>query len=182
MSTYTFNGQDGSTVFGQVATELHPMLDILLAETERRGYKIQQSKGCWGYANRNISGTNIPSNHSRGAAIDINANENGFGDQTPAFPAKIAHEVWEPVGWEWGGDWSGSGKDGMHMEYLPARSTVKKNTDKAKRLFGQLEEDDLTPEQEQFLKTLMNQLGGTPKGAAERLASVAPDPEPQPDK
>lgn len=143
ISTYVFHGQDGSTNFGQMATELHPMLDILLTETERRGYIIRQKKGCYAYVNRYIAGTTIPSNHSRATAIDVNAVENGYGDPSPAFPAKIAHEVWEPCGWEWGGDWSGSGIDGMHLEYLGARSTVKEMTEKAERLFGETEDEML---------------------------------------
>lgn len=140
-SGYTFHGQDGSTTFGLIATELHPMLDILLRETERRGYIVRQRLGCWGYANRAIAGTSIPSNHSRATAIDVNAAENGYGDANPAFPAGIAHAVWEACGWEWGGDWAMPGRDGMHLEYLPARSTVDNNTEKARRLFGGIEDE-----------------------------------------
>jgi hypothetical protein len=172
-SNLEYAGMKGKITFpGGLATELHPLALILLAETEKRGYDIHPG-WCWGYNNRPIAGTHIPSNHSRATALDVNAPENGYGSPHPAFPANIAHEVWETCGWEWGGDWDGSGKDGMHLEYIGARSTVKANTDKAKRLFGGTEEDDLTPEQETFLKELMRKLGGTPKGAADRLAAAA---------
>ena len=134
LSTLKFDGRGGETTFGQFATELIPLALLCLAETERRGYIVGKgAQDDWAYNNRNIAGTNIPSNHSRGTALDINARDNAYGDHSTAFPPNIAHEVWEKFGWEWGGDWGTP--DAMHFEYLPARSTVGKNTRKARRKF-----------------------------------------------
>ena len=151
-----------------LATELHELALILLTETEKRGYDIHNG-WCWGFANRAIAGTNLASNHSKGTALDINAPVNGRGTKG-TFPPAIAHEVWNPCGWEWGGDWGYT--DPMHVEFIPARSKVAEMTAKARKLFLLPEEDDLTPEQEVFLKELLKKLGGTPKGAADRIAAV----------
>jgi len=164
ISNFTYNGIPFPA---GLATELHELALILLAETEKRGYAVHPGWN-WGYANRAIAGTNTASNHSKGTALDINAPVNGRGTKG-TFPPAIAHEVWNPCGWEWGGDWGYT--DPMHVEFIPARSKVAEMTDKAKRLFGG-GEDDLTPEQETFLKELMKKMGGTPKGAADRIAAV----------
>lgn len=142
-----FKGQMGTVHFpAGIRKELEPLAQILLAETERRHYKIHPG-WCWGYANRPIAGTNIPSNHSRGTALDINAPENGYGDTTPAFPTIIIREVWNECGWEWGGDWSNH--DGMHVEYLGSVQSVDAMLEKAQRLFG--EEPQMTDDEKAML-------------------------------
>jgi hypothetical protein len=73
-----------------------------------------------GYENRNIAGTNTPSFHSYGLALDVNAGQNyrglpgygrgGFGE----IPGELAHALATRFGMEWGGDWGYT--DPMHFE------------------------------------------------------------------
>src|SRR3954451_2672272 len=49
------------------------LVDVLLDETERRGYLLDQAQ-TGGYNNRPIRNTKVPSNHSWGLAIDLNWN------------------------------------------------------------------------------------------------------------
>lgn len=73
-----------------------------------------------GYVCRNIHGTNIPSAHSYGLAVDINPDENPFHhtlvtdmlDLDPPPPDFTA--LWTSRGWGWGGDWT-TVKDAMHF-------------------------------------------------------------------
>jgi hypothetical protein len=97
----------------------------LIADLEAEGVEIKPDQS-GGYANRNIRGTNTPSRHSHGEAIDINWSENARGtkgsirqigeDKIRALAAKH--------GLKWGGDWKNP--DDMHFEVdrsaSPARS------------------------------------------------------------
>jgi hypothetical protein len=60
------------------------------------------------------SDTAPPSQHAYGAAIDIDAPANGYGDTTPAMDPRVV-EVFERHGFLWGGDFLIP--DGMHFEY-----------------------------------------------------------------
>jgi hypothetical protein len=70
--------------------------------------------GC--YAARTVarSDTAPPSQHAYGAAIDIDAPTNGYGDTTPAMDTRVV-AVFESHGFLWGGDFLIP--DGMHFEY-----------------------------------------------------------------
>lgn len=75
--------------------------------------------GCWGYAFREISGSNALSNHASGTAGDINAPKHPIGqvgtvpaDKRAAISAKAA-----ALGLRWGGDYNGR-KDEMHVEVI----------------------------------------------------------------
>jgi len=59
-------------ITGRIHKDIHELVSLLCQETERRGYGINP-KWSWGYASRPIAGTRVPSNHSWGLAIDINA-------------------------------------------------------------------------------------------------------------
>ena len=58
--------------------EIKDLVAILMDLTEGQKYNINPNQ-TWGYANRAISGTNAPSNHSWGTAVDINAPSNPYG-------------------------------------------------------------------------------------------------------
>jgi hypothetical protein len=93
-----------------------PTLRAALQELVDRGldHLISIYSGC--YAARTVarSDTAPPSNHAYGAAIDIDAPTNGYGDATPAMDPRVV-EVFERHGFLWGGDFLIP--DGMHFEY-----------------------------------------------------------------
>jgi|JI10StandDraft_1071094.scaffolds.fasta_scaffold17527_4 hypothetical protein len=99
-----------------VHREIAPIVEALVNETVGRGYQLHSGQ-CWGYANRAIAGTNRPSNHSWGLAIDLNSTTNPMGptlvtDMPPWLP-----DLWIRRGFRWGGAYRGR-KDAMHFEYM----------------------------------------------------------------
>lgn len=111
--------------------EIVPIVAWLMDETERRGYDIHPDWS-WGFNCRAIRGSNWPSNHSWGLALDINAPTNPMisgalhSDMPDWLPG-----LWKAHGFYWGGDYgsnrwdgrrwvgtSGSRYDAMHMEYV----------------------------------------------------------------
>jgi hypothetical protein len=176
---------------GSVREEIHDLVSLLLQVSERRAYINLQPGWCWGGGCRAIKRpdgtfTDIPSNHSWGLALDINAPENVFGAETHTIPAAMAR-LWNRYGFRWGGDYPGS-KDWMHFEFMGSPKDARAMTELAQaELGGEVEE--LTPEQEKaihrmatFLDTLTERLGkldrpgsddkASPAGAASRVASV----------
>lgn len=90
----------------------------LLTDLEGRGYKIDQGQS-GGYNPRNIAGTDTPSLHSFGHAIDINSQWNQRGAHTDSdLPSNIG-DIAKQHGLTWGGGWSGDTRDPMHFEYHP---------------------------------------------------------------
>jgi hypothetical protein len=110
----------------------------LAADIESRGVTIDPTQS-GGFADRNIAGTNTPSRHSRGEAVDVNWGANPrtgaplnpmvemvdyeagipVNPNTPVppvtrIPPQIAREVAAANGMTWGGDWRNS--DPMHFE------------------------------------------------------------------
>jgi soluble lytic murein transglycosylase-like protein len=86
-----------------------------LNELEGMGYHID-AKQSGGFADRNIAGTNRPSQHASGAAIDINWNRNKNDQKgTNDLPPNIG-EIANRWGLSWGGYFSGRNKDTMHFE------------------------------------------------------------------
>lgn len=87
-----------------------------------------------GYMNRAITNTTTPSNHSRGRAIDNDAQNN---PQSRTFrcdipPGLVA--VWESLGWYWGGRYDGvhTKFDPMHFEYCFSPQAVPSHVARAK--------------------------------------------------
>jgi hypothetical protein len=65
-------------------------------------------------------GSSTLSMHAYGAAIDFDADRNGFGDRTPHFAgAKPVLDAWAAESWVWGGTWSKP--DGMHWQAARVR-------------------------------------------------------------
>jgi hypothetical protein len=86
-----------------------------LADLEGAGYKID-AKSSGGYNPRNIAGTDTPSQHSFGHAIDINPASNARGAKTTSdLPANV-NDLAAAHGLTWGGTWSGDTRDPMHFE------------------------------------------------------------------
>jgi D-alanyl-D-alanine carboxypeptidase len=113
-------------ILGQVTCnrKFLPMLRGALQELVDRGldHLIHIYSGC--YAARTVarSTTAPPSNHAYGAAIDIDAPTNGYGDPTPAIDPRVV-AVFRRWGFKWGGDFLIT--DGAHFEYLrPPRASA----------------------------------------------------------
>ena len=95
---------------------------------------VTNDNGGYFYRQKN-NGTNenrayedkIISNHSFGCAIDINIDQNLYGDKNSGSHVpgnglsltkdSVIVQTFEKYGWKWGGDWSTP--DCMHFEYLP---------------------------------------------------------------
>lgn len=84
----------------------------LITDLESAGYKIVGDQS-GGYNPRNIRGTNTPSQHAFGRAIDVNWHDNAQGTRG-AIPAELARELAAKHGMTWGGDWKRP--DPMHFE------------------------------------------------------------------
>jgi hypothetical protein len=131
----------GGTPFpGGVRREIHNLLELLLTETEKRGYKLHDP-GCWGFACRAIKNpdgslTNTPSNHSWGLAIDVNAPTNVFGGSTHTIPGWMP-DLFNRYGFRWGGDYSGT-KDWMHFEFMGTREDAQVLDAKAEKELGEV--------------------------------------------
>jgi hypothetical protein len=171
----------GASFPGGVAPQIHDLLVLLLSESEKRGLVKLHPGWCWGYGCRPITGSNtVPSNHSWGLAIDINAPLNRYGSSSHTIPASMGH-LWNQYGFRWGGDYSGN-KDWMHFEFMGTPGDAKNETDRARHDFGQEGGDELTKaEKEQldqawaFVQQVERSLGPrkkeAPAGAAgERVA------------
>lgn len=124
---------------GGVQPEIRELMQILLEESEDRSYEQLHDGWCWGYAFRAIKNppsqqpplfTNVPSNHSWGLAIDVNAPSNPFGGATHTIPEQMG-DMWERYGFRWGGHYIGT-KDWMHFEYLGSRKAAVMHTAKAR--------------------------------------------------
>jgi len=107
------------------------MTKTLIDRTEAMGYDVNPD-WTWGFACRPISGTNRPSNHSRGLAVDLNAPRNPYASAswhrrnargTFPFGLRIVCDIpesvirlWEANGWGWGGRYK-TKPDPMHLEF-----------------------------------------------------------------
>jgi len=101
-----------------VRAEIAPLVRHLVADLERQHGPFHTGQ-CWGFANRAIRGSNRPSNHSWGLAIDLDAPSNPMTNNPSArhtigsYASGLAAEH----GFRWGGDYVGR-KDYMHFEFM----------------------------------------------------------------
>lgn len=88
-----------------------------------------------GYENRPIAGTTVPSNHSRGKAIDNDAATNpmSFEFHSDLPPQLVAD--WESLGFYWGGRYVGK-TDSMHFEYAYAPTDVAAHVAQARSILS----------------------------------------------
>lgn len=106
----------GSGAKFRVASAHRDRFAGLIADLEKEGIEIKGEQS-GGYAKRNIAGTNTPSRHSHGEAIDINWGENARGKRgelTKKLGAEKIREIAKKHGMTWGGDWRNP--DDMHFE------------------------------------------------------------------
>lgn len=95
-----------------VAAEHADRFQALINDLEAAGYPIKPDQS-GGYNKRNIAGTNKPSLHSFGRAIDVNWHENARG-KPGSIPQDVALELAKKHGMTWGGTWKN--RDDMHFE------------------------------------------------------------------
>ena len=111
--------------------EIVPIVAYLMDETERRGYDIKPGQ-TWGFACRPIRGTEsrpkpVPSYHSWGLSIDVNAPSNPMRFGKPGWAALHASgrtdmpswlpPLWESMMFGWGGNYA-KRQDAMHLEFM----------------------------------------------------------------
>lgn len=95
-----------------VAAEHADRFQALVNDLEAAGYPIKGDQS-GGYNPRNIDGTNTPSLHTFGRAIDVNWNENARGKRG-TIPEDVALRLAQKHGMTWGGTWKN--RDDMHFE------------------------------------------------------------------
>jgi len=137
-----------------VRRELVPLFELAFAIADALDYKIWtrdpdgsgESWGPWSYENRAISGTNTPSNHSRGRAIDVNAPMNPYvAGLVTNMPPRFVN-AWERIGLSWGGRYTGR-QDTMHWEYAWTPNDVPRHIAKAHQILNDiLDGHDLQPD------------------------------------
>jgi peptidoglycan hydrolase-like protein with peptidoglycan-binding domain len=125
-----------------VRREIAPLVAGLVKELAEARNKAFNPDWCWGYANRAISGTSTPSNHSWGLAVDLDAPENPY---LAAATHRAAHSLRktypggrvlrstmpmkaEAIGERWGFRWGGvytTKPDPMHFEFIGSTSDAR---------------------------------------------------------
>lgn len=101
-----------------VSKDAAPAFQGLLADLEAAGYPINP-KTTGGYNRRMIAGTQTPSEHAFGNAVDVNWNDNPQGAGKPStIPPELARQLAAKYGLTWGGDFK-TNPDPMHFEYKP---------------------------------------------------------------
>lgn len=121
-------------VQGGVNKRIQLLCQLLISETERRGYMLVKG-WCWGYSCRAIAGTNRPSNHSWGLAMDINAPTNPYTSSGQHDLPDWFFAMFRRYGFGVGADYSGR-KDWMHVEWQGTPGDADIMTQLAAREFG----------------------------------------------
>ncbi|MEJ3744393.1 M15 family metallopeptidase [Actinomycetes bacterium KLBMP 9797] len=104
--------------------EIAELVRLLLDECERRGYDLKPEQ-TGGFNCRPIGGTNRPSNHSWGLAVDLNWRRNPMQKTLKTdIPPWMVQLMWA-YGFFWGG-WYNGIKDPMHFEFVrtPAQAAT----------------------------------------------------------
>ena len=124
---------------GGLRDEIVELVDLLIAEMKRRGYKFQDGWS-WGFGCRSTKGGSgeVPSFHSWGLALDINAPINPFGGDAARAQLNQPEYRWViTLMREYGFFWLGpSIKDWMHFSFCGTPADAKAMTEKARRELG----------------------------------------------
>lgn len=119
----------GGDVRVTVREEIGDLVAYLLEATDDI-YNIRA--GVTGAYNcREIAGTNTPSNHSWGLAVDINWDKNPMGSKFISEIPPAVVKMWWDCGFYWGG-WYSNRPDAMHFEMIKSPEDVPSLTAKAK--------------------------------------------------
>lgn len=111
----------GGRITAQVRASIVDATNALNSKLVKYNYQVVES-GSGAFNCRNIAGTNTPSLHSFGIAIDINPTRNPYTSSlTTDMPSAMVNEILAlrtnsgAQVWNWGGNWS-KRKDAMHFE------------------------------------------------------------------
>lgn len=107
------------------------LVAYLIDETERRGYDVVPG-WTWGFACRAIRGSQSPSNHSWGLAVDINAPKNPMGSRLITDMPGWMPELWKAHMFRWGGEYR-SRPDAMHYEFMGTPADARRITEDIRR-------------------------------------------------
>ena len=162
---------------GDVAVILADLVDQFDAHVE----DVDLGADDWGHAYRDVREGASLSNHASGTAIDLNATRHPLGKVGTFTPTQVAalRKILARYGGvvRWGGDYSGR-KDEMHFEIVGNAAQVAAVADRLRSTGGgavvaptpapvpvpDVQEDDMTPEQDARLKAVeskLAQLGAT---------------------
>lgn len=114
-----------------VRKEIAPLVGTLLRATELLGYNVKNGQ-TWGFACRPIRGTESPSNHSWGLAVDLNSVANPMSSRFQSDIPPVVVHMWEACGFYWGGRYENR-PDPMHFEYLGGPDDVMKDFHQAQK-------------------------------------------------
>jgi hypothetical protein len=106
-----------------VASDARARFQGLADDLVAGGYAIDP-KTSGGYNRRFIAGTNIPSQHAFGQAVDFNSAANPHGEGPSTMPPALARSLAAKWGMTWGGDWTGKDRDTMHFELMRAQAAT----------------------------------------------------------
>lgn len=126
--------RSGTSIAGGVHRGIAELFTLIGNEIERRGYMFHPG-WCWGAECRAISGSNTPSNHSWGLAIDINAPNNPYTSSGVHDIPDWAYALFRQYGFGCGADYSGK-KDWMHVEAMGTPSDMAIMTALARQNIG----------------------------------------------
>jgi len=126
--------RSGTSIAGGVHRDIAELFLLIGNEIERRGYMFHPG-WCWGAECRAISGSNTPSNHSWGLAVDINAPNNPYTSSGQHDIPEWAFALFRSYGFGCGADYSGK-KDWMHVEAMGTPSDMAAMTALARRNIG----------------------------------------------
>lgn len=116
-----------------VRREIAELVALLMAETERRGYDIEPGH-TGGFVCRPIRGTDRPSNHSWGLAVDINWRNNPHREELVTDMPFWMPELWWRYRFYWGG-WYRDRPDAMHYEFIGTPQEARALTEAARANF-----------------------------------------------
>jgi hypothetical protein len=116
--------------------DLAELVSILMDLTEVSGHYNIVPGWTWAFACRPIAGTNQPSNHSWGTAVDINAPVNPRRRPLTTNIPRPVRELWKAHGFRWGGDYVGATPDPMHFEFMGTVDDARLITARLRRFLG----------------------------------------------
>ena len=129
---------------GGVRKEIEELVDLLVYEMKSRGF-VFMKPGCWGYGCRATKGGSgdVPSFHSWGLALDINAPKNVFGGSEAG--SQIANSEKWIVAFlrSYGFFWLGPAiKDWMHFSFCGSVHDARRMTIKAREELGNVKYEE----------------------------------------
>jgi hypothetical protein len=107
------------------------LFDLLIDRMEERGY-ICKPEQCGAFNCRPVARTTVSSLHAWALASDVNWTDNPYSSLGRfTMPLWVPRELFNPHGFAWGGDYTGSFKDPMHLEFMGSPEQADEMTHKA---------------------------------------------------